>query len=86
QKTSSVAVTQGWGSHDLLADLGNNAVHSAQQSLHMLQGRHLVSNQLGWCLDLLMDIMSNPEQYSIVSKRSIRNRGYAYLYKCFKVG
>ncbi|WP_231867098.1 hypothetical protein, partial [Aeromonas enteropelogenes] len=26
QKTSSVAVTQGWGSHDLLADLGNNAL------------------------------------------------------------
>ncbi|MGS3153272.1 hypothetical protein ACB268_21345, partial [Aeromonas sanarellii] len=28
QKAPSVEVTWGWGSHDLLADLGNNAVRT----------------------------------------------------------
>ncbi|WP_421241201.1 hypothetical protein, partial [Aeromonas enteropelogenes] len=35
QKAPSVAVTRGWGSHDLLADLGNNApLHRIIYRLH----------------------------------------------------
>ncbi len=33
---------------------------------HVAGATLLVSNQLGLCLDLLMDIMINPEQYSVV--------------------
>ncbi|MGL5031239.1 MAG: hypothetical protein ACRC5V_07695, partial [Aeromonas sp.] len=33
KKAPSVAVTWGWGSHDLLADLGNNAVITAAVGL-----------------------------------------------------
>ncbi|WP_459576356.1 hypothetical protein, partial [Aeromonas enteropelogenes] len=41
QKASSVAVTQGWGSHDLLADLGNNAMfHGKPRHYFGEQDRH----------------------------------------------
>ncbi|MFQ2367671.1 hypothetical protein, partial [Aeromonas enteropelogenes] len=42
QKASSVAVTQGWGSHDLLADLGNNALHKKKRSSEYV---HLLGNE-----------------------------------------
>ncbi|WP_221410667.1 hypothetical protein, partial [Aeromonas enteropelogenes] len=41
QKAPSVAVTRGWGSHDLLADLGNNALHNANPK-HNLRGHKMV--------------------------------------------
>ncbi|WP_421187336.1 hypothetical protein, partial [Aeromonas enteropelogenes] len=41
QKTSSVAVTQGWGSHDLLADLGNNATFTTNSDGQFCEPRRM---------------------------------------------
>ncbi|MEL3920534.1 hypothetical protein, partial [Aeromonas enteropelogenes] len=50
QKASSVAVTQGWGSHDLLADLGNNAALSDKS------GKQVATYQIS--LNMVTDLLS----------------------------
>ncbi|HGY1044870.1 TPA: hypothetical protein ACNUWH_003814, partial [Aeromonas salmonicida subsp. salmonicida] len=45
QKAPSVTVTWGWGNHDLLADLGNNAVQTLTAP-HQIEAASLVANNI----------------------------------------